>query len=68
MNAKNWFSENLTGKVVIIVGGEGSGIRQLTQKLCDFLLTIPMSGKINSLNVSAAVSAILFERNRQILD
>lgn len=67
VNAKNWFSENLTEKVVIIVGGEGSGIRQLTQKLCDFLLTIPMNGKINSLNVSAAVSAILFERKRQLL-
>ena len=66
VNAKYWFSEDLTDKVVIIVGGEGSGIRQLTQKLCDFLLTIPMNGNINSLNVSAAVSAILFERNRQI--
>lgn len=66
VNAKDWYSENLTGKIVIIVGGEGNGIRQLTQKSCDFLLTIPMSGKINSLNVSAAVSTILFERNRQI--
>ena len=68
VKAKNWYSEDLTGKVVIIVGGEGSGIRQLTQKLCDFLITIPMFGKINSLNVSAAVSAILFDRNRQILN
>ncbi|MAJ44807.1 MAG: 23S rRNA (guanosine(2251)-2'-O)-methyltransferase RlmB [Candidatus Marinimicrobia bacterium] len=68
VNAKNWFSENLTDKVVIIVGGEGTGLRQLTQKLCDFIITIPMNGKINSLNVSAAVSVILFERNRQILD
>ena len=68
VKAKNWYSEDLTEKVVIIVGGEGSGIRQLTQKLCDFLITIPMCGKINSLNVSAAVSAILFDRNRQILN
>lgn len=68
VKAKNWYCEDLTGKIVIIVGGEGSGIRQLTQKLCDFLLTIPMGGKINSLNVSAAVSAILFERKRQMLD
>ena len=33
---------------------------------CDFIATIPMQGKINSLNVSASVSAILFERQRQI--
>jgi len=49
------------------LGGEGHGIRHLTKKLCDHLVTIPMNGKINSLNVSAAASAILFERNRQIL-
>jgi 23S rRNA (guanosine2251-2'-O)-methyltransferase len=66
VKAKNWYSESLTGKIVLIVGGEGSGIRQLTQKSCDFLLTIPMNGKINSLNVSASVSAILFERSRQL--
>ena len=68
VKAKNWYSVDLTGKVVIIIGGEGSGISQLTKKLCDFVVTIPMKGKINSLNVSAAVSAILFERNRQILN
>tara|TARA_B100001029_G_scaffold179151_1_gene187711 strand:- start:881 stop:1645 length:765 start_codon:yes stop_codon:yes gene_type:complete len=67
VNAKNWYTENLTEKIIIIVGGEGSGIRKLTKNLCDFLLTIPMNGKINSLNVSAAVSTILFERKRQLL-
>ena len=51
----------------IVFGSEGSGIRRLVKKSCDFLATIPMSGKTNSLNISAAVSAILFERNRQLL-
>ena len=68
LKTKLWYCEDLKGKVIIVVGGEGSGLRSLTKKSCDFLITIPMEGKINSLNVSAAVSAILFERNRQILN
>ena len=67
INVKNWYSQKLTEKLVIVLGGEGHGIRHLTKKLCDHLVTIPMNGKINSLNVTAAASAILFERNRQIL-
>ena len=54
------------GKIVIVLGSEGSGIRPLIKKSCDFLATIPMRGKINSLNVSAALSAVLFERERQL--
>ena len=53
-------------KIGIVFGSEGSGIRRLVKDSCDFLATIPMKGKVNSLNISAAVSAILFERNRQI--
>ena len=53
-------------KVIIVIGSEGKGIRQLVKHNCDFIATIPMQGKINSLNVSASVSAILFERQRQI--
>ena len=55
-----------SGKIVIIVGSEGKGIRKKVLEHCDFLGIIPMQGSINSLNVSAAVSAILFERLRQI--
>ena len=56
-----------TGKIVIIVGSEGKGIRHRIKKSCDFLTTIPMKGYINSLNVSAAVSAVQFERHRQMI-
>lgn len=66
INAKPWYEIDYSGKVVIIVGSEGKGIRPLVLKTCDFLATIPMQGKVNSLNVTAAVSAILFERNRQL--
>ena len=66
IDAKKWYDIDYNGKVIIIVGSEGKGIRKLLLDSCDFISTIPMKGKINSLNVSAAVSAILFERNRQL--
>ena len=53
-------------KVLREVGSEGKGIRKKVIEHCDFLGEIPMQGNANSLNVSAAVSAILFERLRQI--
>ena len=58
----------MKGKIALVFGSEGDGLREITKKYCDFLGTIPMSGKINSLNISATVSTILFERSRQILD
>ena len=66
IKAKSWHHVDFTGRVVIVIGSEKSGIKKLILKHCDFHATIPMLGKINSLNVSAAVSAILFERNRQL--
>ena len=63
---KVWYEIDYSGKVAIVVGSEGQGIRNLVRKRCDFLATIPMQGQIKSLNVSAAVSAVLFERQRQI--
>ena len=58
----------MTGKIAIVFGSEGEGIRPIIRKYCDYMATIPMLGKINSLNISATVSAILFERHRQILE
>ena len=68
IKSKQWYDINYKGKIAIVVGSEGSGIRELVKKSCDFLTTIEMNGKINSLNVSAAVSAILFERQRQLVN
>lgn len=56
---------DLTGPLAIVVGGEGEGIRPGVRKECDELLRIPMMGKVESLNVSAAVSVVLFEAVRQ---
>ena len=68
INSKNWYEIDYKSKIGIVFGSEGSGIRRLVKESCDFLGTIPMSGKTNSLNISAAVSAVLFERCKQILE
>ena len=66
LNSQLWNEINYAGKTAIVIGSEGSGIRKKVLENCDFTASIPMQGSINSLNVSAAVSAILFERLRQI--
>ena len=67
MKSKRWCDIDLTGRTIIIVGSEGKGIRKSTINHSDNIGTIPMRGITNSLNVSASVSAILFERQRQLL-
>jgi 23S rRNA (guanosine2251-2'-O)-methyltransferase len=56
---------DLTGSTVIVMGGEGSGLRPRVASGCDGLLAIPQLGKIDSLNVSVAASVLLFESVRQ---
>ncbi|MCL2846239.1 MAG: 23S rRNA (guanosine(2251)-2'-O)-methyltransferase RlmB [Firmicutes bacterium] len=57
---------NLTGRTAIVMGGEGSGVRTLTKKLSDGIISIPMHGKLNSLNVASATAMVLYEVRRQI--
>ena len=54
-----------TGRAVLVMGSEGKGLRQRVAKACDELVSIPVSGKIGSLNASVAAAVILFEANRQ---
>jgi 23S rRNA (guanosine2251-2'-O)-methyltransferase len=56
---------NLTGPLAIVVGSEGKGVSQLTKKLCDGVVTIPMYGKVNSLNASVACGISLYEVVKQ---
>ncbi len=56
---------DLTGKVVLCLGGEEKGLRAQTRKLCDRLVGLPMRGRIESLNVATAASALLYEAVRQ---
>ena len=67
IDAKPWDKIDYKGKVAIVIGSEGQGIKPLVLKSCDFQATIPMQGETSSLNVSAATAVVLFERLRQII-
>jgi 23S rRNA (guanosine2251-2'-O)-methyltransferase len=56
---------DLTGPAVLVLGGEGRGIRPRVASSCDGLLALPRAGRVDSLNVSAAATALLFEAVRQ---
>lgn len=56
---------DLTGSTVIVLGGEGKGLRPRVSAACDGLIALPQRGRVESLNVSAAATALLFEALRQ---
>ncbi len=56
---------DLTGPLAIVIGSEGSGISRLVKENCDFLVSIPMKGKINSLNASVAAGVLMLEAAKQ---
>lgn len=56
---------DLTGSMALVIGSEGDGMGRLVRECCDFIVSIPMVGRINSLNASAAASVIMYEVLRQ---
>ena len=56
---------NLKGDIALVIGGEGSGVHALTRKTCDGIISIPMFGKVNSLNASVSAGIVLYEAVRQ---
>lgn len=60
-----FFESDLKGNVAIVIGSEGEGIRRLVKEKCDFVVNIPMKGRIQSLNASVAASILMYEVVRQ---
>ena len=59
------YDADLKGPAAIVIGSEGDGMTRLAAENCDFLVSIPMRGKLNSLNASAAAAILLYEAVRQ---
>lgn len=59
------YDSDLTGPLIVVIGGEEKGMRPLVKKQCDFLMAVPQKGPIGSLNASAAAAVIIYEAFRQ---
>lgn len=64
-SGSNYTETDLTGSCALVIGSEGFGISKLIQKKCDFMIKLPMLGKINSLNASVAAGIFMYEILRQ---
>lgn len=62
---KYYYNQDLTGPIAIVIGSEGFGMNRLVKKNCDFLVKIPMKGKITSLNASVSTGIVVYEAVKQ---
>ena len=65
MDGQEYYEAQLSGPLGLVVGGEGQGVSRLVREHCDFILSIPMVGKISSLNASNAGAILMYEAFRQ---
>lgn len=65
MGGTIYYDADLKGKIALVIGAEGQGISRLVKEKCDFSLSIPMCGSINSLNASNAAAILMYEVRRQ---
>jgi len=65
--AQTVYKTDFTGPMALVVGAEGKGLRRLTKEQCDVLVSVPMLGQVDSLNLSVATGVLLYEAVRQRL-
>ena len=65
MDGQTYWKADLTGPIAIVIGSEGKGVSRLVRERSDFVVSMPMEGRINSLNASNAAAILLYEINRQ---
>lgn len=65
MDGDNYTKADLTGPIALVIGNEGSGISRLVREKCDFVVSLPLRGKIDSLNASNAAAVLMYEVRRQ---
>ena len=65
MEGTPWTELDFTGSAALVIGSEGRGLSKLVREKCDFIASLPMKGKINSLNASVAAGIMMFEASRQ---
>lgn len=65
MGGSDYFDASLDGPIAIVIGSEGDGVSRLVKEKCDFTVSIPMYGKLSSLNASVAAGLVLYEVVRQ---
>ncbi len=65
MDGENWCGANLTGGLALVIGGEDGGVGRLVKEKCDGVISLPMLGKVNSLNASVAAGIVIYEAVRQ---
>ena len=65
MDGETYYEANLSGPIAIVIGNEGKGVGRLVKEKCDFVLSIPMHGSINSLNASNAAAILMYGIRRQ---
>ncbi len=65
MDGENWCGVDYSGGVGLVIGSEGKGVSRLVKEKCDFIVSLPMKGKINSLNASVAAGILIYEVSRQ---
>ena len=65
MDGSEIYKTDLTGPIAVVVGGEHEGVSRLVREKCDYIVSLPMKGKVTSLNASVAAGVVMFEILRQ---